>query len=434
MKKTLSLLDAVALIMGIVVGVGIFKTPSIVALSTGSASMFFGAWILGGLFSLVGALCYGELATAYPHPGGEYHYLTRAFGKKPAFLLAWARMTVIQTGSIAMLAFVFGDYLSQVMPLGQYSASIYAALSVIILTVTNVLGIEQGKWMQNVLTGVKIGGSLLIILAGLLFAGPGPAAVSSPPSSPPLFGFAMIFVLLTYCGWSEAAYISAEIRDPRKNVVRCLTWSMIFITVIYLLINVVYLRVLGLSAMGKSDAVAYDVMNMIVGPFGARLTSLLIGISALGATNATIITGARTNYALGTEFPLFGYLGHWKDGAGTPVNALIVQGIISLLLIGLGAVTMKGFSTMVEYTAPVFWFFFLLATSSLIVLRRKEPEADRPFRVPLYPLTPVVFCSVCLYMLVSSIAYTGVGAAVGIVVLGAGVPFLLFAKDNGKRR
>jgi len=176
--------------------------------------------------------------------------------------------------------------------------------------------------------------------------------------------------------------------------------------------------------MAHSEAVASDAMSRIAGMHGATLICVFISISALGSTNATILTGSRTNFAFGREFSLFGRMGKWNESAGTPANALVVQGFISLLLVFLGTLTRKGFVTIVEYTAPVFWLFFLLATVSLIVLRVREPEIPRHFRVPLYPLTPILFSIVCTFMLISSVQYTGIGALIGIAVLLAGIPFL----------
>jgi amino acid transporter len=428
MKKTLSVIDAVALIVGIVVGVGIFKTPSIVAANTSSVVAFLLTWVLGGVISFVGALCYAELATAYPHPGGEYHYLTRAFGPKLAFLFAWSRMTVIQTGSIAMLSFVLGDYLSRIFSLGPYSSSVYGATGIIILTAINIIGIREGKNAQNILTAAKILGLLFIVTGGILFSNP--HSISAAPSHPPTqaFGLAMIFVLLTYGGWNEAAYISAELKGEGRGMVRSLLWGIVLITAIYVFVNWVYIRVLGITSVGGSDAVAFDVMARIAGPYGAAMTTVLIAISALGAMNATIITGARTNYALGSEFPFFRFLGAWNKGSGTPVNALIMQGVISILLIVLGSITMKGFVTMVEYTTPIFWLFFFLATLSIIILRQKDPHTKRPFKVPGYPFTPLLFCATCIYMLISSIQYTGVGALTGVAVFLVGIPFLVMSK------
>lgn len=426
-RPTLSVIDAVSIIVGIVVGAGIFKAPSIVAANVGSELAFLLIWPLGGLVSLIGALCYAELATAYPHAGGDYHYILRSFGRDVGLLYAWARLTVIQTGSIAILAFVFGDYARELLPLGEYSSSLYAGLAIAVLTLLNAKGVKQGKWTQNLLTAAKVLGLLLVFVVGILFIAP----VETKSSTSSLGGFrglAMIFVLLTYGGWSEAAYISAELRNARRNMKTALLVSIGIITIIFLLTNLAYLRGLGLEAISHSDAIAADLLRRYFGEPGAKLISLLIAISALGATNGTIFTGARTNYALGRDFPLFSFLGRWDQRANAPVNGLIIQAAIALTLVLFGSFTRKGFQTMVEFTAPVFWFFLLLAGLSVFVLRRKEVKVPRPFRVPLYPFTPLLFCLTSVYMLQASLSYTGVGAVVGVAVLLAGLPILLLAR------
>lgn len=423
-KSAIALGDALALIVGLVIGVGIFQTPSIVANNLGSNSAVLLAWFLGGVMSLIGALCYGELATAYPHAGGNYHYLMRAFGSGVAFLFAWARMAVIQTGSIATVAFVFGDYASQLLRLGDYSPSIYAAFAVILLTSLNIVGVEQGKWTQNWLSIAKVLGLLLVILVGAVFIAPSSPPVSAPATTETNWGSAMVFVLFSFGGWNEAAYISAELHNVKRNMVRLLMWSIGIITAIYLLINFAYIHGLGLTAMANSEAVAADLMRSAFGEPGALFISLLIAIATLGATNANIFTGARTNYALGQDFRLFSFLGHWKARTNTPKNALLVQGAITLALVLLGSFTRQGFTTMVDYTAPVFWFFFLLSGVSLLILRQKEPQVPRPFRVPFYPITPILFCLVSGYLLYSSLVYTDIGAAFGVAVVAAGIPLL----------
>lgn len=432
-EKTLSVIDAVAIIVGVVVSVGIFKTPSIVAANSGNKGIVLLVWLLGGVFSLVGALCYAELTSTYPHTGGDYHYLNRAFGNYPAFMFAWARMTVIQTGSIAVFAFLIGDYASEVFKLGGYSASYYAGLTIIILTGINIVGIRQGMRMQKLLITAIVLGLLFVIALGFSIVSP-PVTLKygSSPTAAGL-GTAMIFVLFTYGGWNEAAYLSAEVRDPGRNMVRSLIYSIGIITTIYVIINFVFLKSLGLSAMSHSEVVAADLMRQVLGEGGAKFISLLIVIAALSTMNGVIITGARTNYALGRDFALFGFLGHWDEKGGTPINALLFQGAIALVLVILGTITHSGFEMMVEYTAPVFWFFFLLVGISLFVLRRIEPNTFRPFRVPFYPFTPLLFCAVCVYMLQSSLAYTGIGALLGIGVLLAGIPLLLLKRPRREK-
>lgn len=429
-KPALTVTDVAALIVGVVVGAGIFKTPAMVADNTGSPSAFMLVWLIGGGISLVGALCYAELATTYPHAGGDYHYLIRAFGRSMAFLFAWARMTVIQTGSIALQAFLIGDYASVLLRLGEYSPSIWAGLVIIGVTALNLAGVRPGKWTQAVLSGATVLGLLFVAVVGLGLS-PAPAAPTAPAAANPsaAVGLAMVFVLLTYGGWNEAAYLSAELRDVRRNMARALFWGLGIVTAVYLVVNLAYLRGLGTAAIADTEVVAAELMRRAWGEGGAGFISLLISLAALSTVNATVITGARTNYALGQDFALFRPLGHWQERTGTPTHALLAQGGIALALVLLGTLTPRtGFTTMVEYTAPVFWFFFLMVGVSLFVLRRKEPQVERPFRVPLYPLTPLLFCAISAYMLWSSLAYTRWGAWVGVAVLLVGVPLLLISR------
>ncbi|MBW4526476.1 MAG: amino acid permease [Phormidium tanganyikae FI6-MK23] len=426
-KTALTLMDAVALIVGIVIGAGIFETPALVASTTGTNSTVLLAWIIGGGVSLVGALCYAELATTYPHVGGNYHYLQRAYGDSIAFLFAWARMTVVQTGSIALLAYVFGDYASEILPLGAFSGSIYAAGAIVIFTLINVLGLRQGKGVQNWLTAAKVLGLILVIVAGLATSGVAPQAATESKISTD-WGMAMIFVLLSYGGWNEAAYISAEIRNPDRNIARSLFWGIGIIAAIYIAINFAYLHGLGVSGMANSTAVAADLMRGAYGQSGVVFISFLVAISALGALNATVFTGARTNFALGQDSNAFRFLGRWQSKQNTPIPALLLQGAIALLLVGLGIITRKGFETMVEYTAPVFWLFFLLVGFSLIVLRQKEPNRSSAFRVPFYPITPILFCGICAYLLYSSLVYVKVGALAGVIVVALGIPVLYWQR------
>jgi amino acid transporter len=426
-KPTLSFTDAVALIVGIVIGAGIFETPTLVAANAGSKAEIVLLWLLGGGMSLLGALCYAELATTYPHVGGNYHYLMRAFGRRAAFLFAWARMTVIQTGSIALLAFVLGDYASQLFRLGPFSASLYAALTIAGLTGLNILGVHQGKWAQKWLAVAQVLGLLLVVVAGMAFI-PLPPSVPSTTSSQGTLGLALLFVLLSYGGWNEAAYISAEVQDSRRNIARSLLWSVGIITAIYLLVNLAYLQGLGLEAMAESEAIAADLMRRVLGPPGAAFISLLITVCTLSSINATIFTGSRTNYALGQDFSLFSFLGRWQPNSNTPAAALLAQGAIALLLVLLGTVTRRGFETMVDYTAPIFWFFLLLTGVALLVLRKQEPERPRPFQVPLYPWIPLLFCLICLYLLYSSLVYTGIGAFLGVAVVLAGIPLFSWSR------
>jgi amino acid transporter len=416
-----------ALVVGIVIGAGIFSAPALIAANAASLEHVLAAWLVGGLISLAGAMCYAELATSYPDAGGDYHYLRKAFGEKVGFLFAWARLTVIPTGSIALLGYVFGDYATQILNLGPYSPAIYAALTVIALTLLNVIGLRAGKWTQNLLTILEVAGVLFIIVAGLALSGESTGGAVTPASLPTAtnWGLVLIFVMLTYGGWNEAAYVSAEVVGPGRNLPRALFWSLALVTVVYLLVNLAYAKVLGLAGMSASNAVAADALRAVLGENGARLISVLIAISALTSANATILTGARTTYAFGRDEPMFALLGRWDTRHHTPTNALLVQGAIVLALVGMGAATRSGFATMVEYTAPVFWLFFVLSGAALFVLRRQSPMRERPFSVPFYPFTPLLFCGTSAYLLYASVRHTGVGALAGLTVLALGAVVLL---------
>jgi basic amino acid/polyamine antiporter, APA family len=441
--QVLSLGDAVAIIVGLIVGAGIFGTPAIVAGAVESEAMVIAVWIAGGIFSLIGALCYAELATAFPSPGGEYHFIGRAFGRPLAFLYGWARMTVIVAGSIAVFAYLFGDYLSRVVNLGVHSSAIWAAVVVAVLTLVNYAGIREGKFTQNFFTVLEVGGLVLIVVAGLVLA-PAPAAralasnAAAADAGRPWYmgagiGSAMVFVLFTYGGWNDAAYISAEVRDRERNMARALLLSIGIVTLFYVLVNVAYLKGLGYDAMARSDAVAADLLKRVWGETGEKLISVMIAIAALTSVNGSMIVGARSNYALGRDWPMFRFLGRWDEASGSPRAAMLVQGAIAFVLVIFGAIQNAGFKGMVEYSLPVFWGFFLLTGVALFVLRAKEPQARRPFRVPGYPLVPAIFVLVCAYLLYSSLAYHRAHALVGLAVLAAGALVMLFARARAGR-
>jgi APA family basic amino acid/polyamine antiporter len=433
-QPLLSVPDGIFLTVGMVIGVGIFKAPSVVAGNAGSGAEFLLAWLLGGLVSLCGAFVYAELSARHPETGGEYAFLTRGFGRGAAFLFAWSRMTVIQTGAIAAVAFVFGDYASEIVRLGPHSSAIYAAAAVAALTGLNLAGTLQTKNLQKLLESLLIAGLLFLALGGMLGGGaPKPAAAGGGGGS---FGLAMIFVLLTYGGWNEAAYLAGEVRDARRNMLKILVGGIVAVTALYLLVNLGYLAALGLGGMRASQAIAADTMRAIVGERGALLLAVIVCVSAATTINAAIFTGARTSYAFGTDFAFFRKLGSWRDAGSTPANALLVQGAVTLLLVFLGSFTPDGFSAMVAYTSPVFWTFFLLTGATLFRFRMQGGEAPA-VRTPLYPVVPIVFCGMCAYMLYSSIDYIrnpvfgprfGDAVLAGLVIMAAGVPLYFLSR------
>jgi len=429
-RKVLTITDAVAFFVGIVIGVGIFRTPPIVAATTGNEYLFIGAWIAGGLATLIGALCYAELAAAFPDAGGEYQFLSRAYGKRLAVLFAWARGTVIQTGAIALVGFVFGDYAQQLLPLGPQGPAIYAALSIILFTAVNVIGTKPGTGMQKLLQTLTMLAIIAVIVAG--FAGGGETKPATPGAGGAL-GLAMVLVLLSYGGWNEIAYLSGEMKDVRRDMMRAILIGTAIITLLYVAINLAFLKAFGLGGLAASTAPGADLLHRVAGSTGVALLSLTVCLSSLSTLNGTVFTGARVYYALGRDLPPIRRLGVWNERGDNPVNAFLLQGAISLALVGFGTITRDGFSTMVDYTAPVFWFFLMLTAISLFIFRLRDPQRERPFKVPLYPLTPAIFVCICAYLLYSSLAYTGWGALVGILIVAIGLPFVLLGVRDEER-
>ena len=424
-ERTLAAAGAVTIIIGIVVGAGIFRTPSMVAGVTGDVGWALTVWVFGGLISLIGALCYAELATTYPHAGGDYHFLSRAYGRKVSFLYAWAKAMVINTGSIALLAFVFGDYLTAIVNLGPHSSAIWAAVVVVVLTGVNIVGLRVASGLQAFFTGLVFFGLLLVALSAFGIDTP---ASSSPPafsSTPPLglLGLAMVFVLLTFGGWNESAYISAEVKGGPRSIVPVIVISLALITLLYLLINIALIYGLGLEKLKSSPAAASELVALGLGRWADWLVALLVALAALTSINATMIVGARSNYALGTDWEGLRFIARWEGDRSAPVSAYMVQSAIALVLVGLGSMYADGFGAMVEFTAPVFWGFLCLVGLALMRLRRIDPNTVRPFRVPLYPVLPIIFCVTCAYLTYSSIryAYSQGAVHISLIVMAVGV-------------
>ncbi|MFC1738496.1 APC family permease [Planctomycetota bacterium] len=409
-RKQLSLLDSTCIIVGIIIGAGIYETAPTVAASMGGWAGTLSIWLIGGLLALVGALCYAELATAYPYEGGDYIYLNRAYGTWAGYLFGWSQLIIIRPGDIALMAFIFARYAQNLYPFPNANL-IFPAAIVVILTLINILGVKQGKWTQNILTVLKALGLLAVIIAGLLAPQTHQPAEPKPFTMPGL-QLALILMLFTYGGFNEVAYIAAELKNPHRNILRSLVLGTTLVTVLYLLANSAFLYALGYTRMVDSQAVAVDTISVAFPEIAGKAISILICISTLGAVNGLIFTGARISYAMGTEHVVFRVLGKWSQRFGTPVWALALQGCISLTI-----VLMAGsFIDTILYTAPVVWLFFLATGLSLFILRRKEPWTLRPYKVTAYPAIPMIFCACCVFMLYSCISYAFANKPIGLII------------------
>ncbi len=413
-KWELSLFDSTCIIVGIIIGAGIYQMAPDIAKGAGSWWGVLGLWVAGGLLSLCGALCYAELATAYPREGGDYVYLSRAYGKWSGFLFGWAQLTVVRPGDIAIMAFAFATYIRTIydpfVDYPEYSQRIFAGGAVIVLTVINILGVKEGKWTQNLLTVVKALGLLAIV--GIAVFAPQQDRTQATFDALPI-SLALIFVLFTYGGWNEMAYVAAEVKNPNRNIVRALIFGTGAVIGLYLLVNGAFLYTLGFEGLATSEAVANDAISTVFPNVGGSLISALVCISALGAVNGLIFTGARISYAMGAEHKTFKVLGKWHERTETPAWALLVQGGIALSLI----MILGSFIDTILYTAAAVYAFYLGTSLSVIVLRFKEPQVERSYRVTGYPVTPLVFSAVCAFLIHSSITYAWATRRISIIVL-----------------
>lgn len=431
LKPELSLFDSTCLIVGIIIGAGIYQTAPDVAKGVGGGWEVLAIWACGGLLSFCGAMGYAELASAYPRQGGDYVYLSRAYGRWAGFLFGWAQLAIVRPGDIAVMAFVFATYAQTLFdPLAStafpYAQQLYAVGAAIVLTLINVMGVSEGKWTQNVLTILKTLGLLAIV--GLSFLSlptqPAPTTVETLPWS-----LALILVLFTFGGWNEMAYVAAEVKNPRRNIMRALAIGTLTVTGLYLLVNGAFLHTLGYAGMAQSRAVAAETVATVFPKVGGKLISLLICLSALGAVNGLIFTGARISFAVGAEHRIFGFLGQWDARRGTPARALLVQGAITVLLV----LTLGSFLNAILYTAATVYSFYLASTLAILVLRRKEPRVERPYRVLGYPVIPLVFSAVCAFLIYSAVCYKPRVAAISTLLLPLGL-LLYWASQRADKR
>jgi len=401
-RKELSLFDSTCIIVGIIIGAGIYQMAPSIASGAGSWWGVIVIWIVGGLISLFGALGYAELASAYPKEGGDYVYLSRAYGPWAGFLFGWGQLAIIRPGDIAIMAFAFATYARTIYdPLAahpEYSQRVFACAAVIILTVINILGVKEGKWTQNILTTVKTLGLLAIVVVAII--APQSQKTAAPVESIPL-SLALVFVLFTYGGWNEMAYVAAEVKNQRRNIVRALVLGATVVTILYLLVNGAFLYTLGYSGLANSKAVATDSISAVFPKIGGTLISTLVCISALGAVSGLIFTGARISYAMGAEHHTFRLVGKWHERTSTPARALLLQGVIAVGLIAI----LGSFVDTLLYTAAPVYTFYLATSLAIIVLRRKEPGVERPYRVTGYPVTTLIFCAVCAFLIYSTVSY-----------------------------
>jgi basic amino acid/polyamine antiporter, APA family len=430
-KRALTLFDSPCIIVGIIIGAGIYQNAPMVARGVGSGWGLIGLWFAGGLLSLFGAFGYAELATAYPREGGDYVYLTRAYGRWAGFLFGWMQLAVVRPGDIAVMAFAFAMYARAIYnPLAgsenDYTQQLYSILAIAVLTAINIVGVAEGKWTQNVLMLAKIFGIGAIIVVAVV--APSGEAVAASVEPFPL-SVALIFVLFAYGGWNEMAYVAAEVKDPDRNIVRALLLGTVAVIVLYLTLNAAFLYTLGYAGLANSKAVAADAVSTAFPAAAGQLVSALVCISALGAVNGLIFTGARISFAVGADHRAFRPLGVWNAKTGTPLRALLVQGGLAIALV----LILGSFVDTILYTASIVYLFYLATSLAVIRLRWREPDVRRPYRVTGYPATTLAFCAVCGFLIYSAVEYKPVISAAALGVMLLGLPIYWLTNSRGDR-
>ncbi|MEE2844257.1 MAG: amino acid permease [Planctomycetota bacterium] len=405
-QRTLSAFDGACIIVGIIIGAGIYQTTPMVAANAGSVQWILGIWALGGCLALVGALCYVELAMTVTHDGGEYAYLVKAYGKETGSFFAWIEFWIIRPGSTGPMAMLFGNYAYELFPLFPASPDslmgemFYAVLATTILLVVNLFGLRAGKLTQNALTVFKVLALLILVGGSVIAIGVSPDAIvpSTVAATAPMQGqsfdgflFAMVLVMFTYGGWNDMSFVATEIKNPAKNIPRALVLGVCTVSVIYLLINIAMLMALGHTGLAASDTPASDMLKVTIGSGAEKIMALLICITALGAVNGMMFTSARIYHALGNQVPAFAWLGKWNSRLQVPARSLVVQSVVTLaMVIGFGWQT-NGFELLVLFVSPFMWSFFVLLGIAMLVFRYQGLVPPDKFRTPWFPVLPLVF-------------------------------------------
>jgi amino acid transporter len=455
-QPRLGLWDAVSIIVGIVVGTTIFRGTAPVFDNAGAPWAAIGLWLVGGILTWCGAVCYAELATTYPRDGGDYEYLNRAYGRWCGFLFAWTQLATIISGNIAIMAYAFADYGARLWPSWNKHIPMVALTAVVTLSALNALGIVAGKITQNILTATKILGIAAIVLAGVGFSFARPPIhrfFAAPTTAPASIALALVFVLYAFGGWAHAAYVASEVRDQKRNLPRALVFGIAGITLIYLMVNVTYIYVLDFDLARHTATPAADVIDRVFGPWGTSAVGKLIMLSALGAINGMILTGTRVYAVWAADYAALNWLATWNRRRVAPVAAITAQALVAVFLIllvgtyagrqgfntalstaGLRPVPWEkfngGFETLVVGSAPLFWLLTLLTAVSVIVLRYCDPLVERPFKMPLFPVPALLFSVTCIYMLHASLVYAQWLSLIGFVPAAIGLIAWFLLKEK----
>lgn len=450
LKRDLGIWGAAAIVVGTVIGSGIFLVPTTMIKNVGSTWMLFVVWVVGGLLSLFGALSYAELAAAMPEAGGEYVYLREAYGPLWGFLYGWTQTWVAKSGSIATLATGFFIYLTNFrpelggvlttipLPLGEGGAPLeirygqVLAMAVIgVLGFVNYFGVKVGGDLQIVVTIIKVGLIAAIIVIGLTYSKGNPqhfsAAVPAPGGITGFFA-ALVAALWAYDGWNNVAMVSSEIRRPQRNLPLALILGTLAVIVIYLATNIAYFYVLSPAEVASSDRVAGEMMRRVLGNAGAGGVSIAAMISILAALNGSILSGSRVPYAMARDHLFFSGVAHVHPQHRTPSVSILLLSAWAAFLVLSGR-----YDQLYTYVIFASSILYAMATASVIVLRFKRPAMERPYRTIGYPFVPIVFVLAISCLVASTLIKSPRESFMGLGLIALGLPFYFYWKNRNSR-
>ena len=426
LARSLGLFDATMIVMGGIIGSGIFRNPSVVAAKVHTPFLILGAWVVGGLIALAGAFIYAELANRRPEVGGQYAYIREAYHPALAFIYGWALLLVTQTGGMAAVAVTFGRYFIELTHI-PVSQPMVAVLALALLTVINCLGVRAGSTVQSVLMVLKIVAIAALILCGLFLAD-AKAPVGNPADAPLLdgpisfdlltaFGAAMVPVLFAYGGWQTANFIAAEVREPRKNLPRGLVIGVMGVIALYLAVSFVCLRALGTAGLAQTETPASDVMRLALGAPGARLIAAGIAISTLGFLSQGMLTAPRVYFAMADDRLFFKRVAWIHPRTHVPVVAIALQGVMAIIIALSGT-----YEEILTYVVSVDFIFFGLSATCIFVFRRRNGGDGEGFKIPGHPVTTLLFVAACWLVVINTVYKEPVNSLIGLAIMLAGIP------------
>jgi APA family basic amino acid/polyamine antiporter len=427
LPRRLGLADSVAIVVGIVIGGGIFLVPNLVARSLGSVPLILAVWIFAGLVTFFGALACAELGAAWPATGGQYIYLRDAYGPLAGFLCGWSMFTVARSAQVAWMGVVFALYAGYFVPLGPIASKALGVAAIAVFCAINYRGVRLGVVVQKLFTTAKVAGALLIVASAFLVAphAPAPVTAAAPPFTISSFGVALIACLLAYDGWVQLTFVAGEMRDPQRNVFRALALGTLVCIAIYLLCNLAYLRAMSIPEIAASDHVGAAAAERGLGPIGGRFVSAIIIVSILGTMNGCFLTTPRVYFAQASDGLFFRRFAEVHPRFQTPSFAIVAQALWSIVLVLTGS-----YESLIDYALFAMWLSYGLMVGAVMVLRRRDPGAPRPYRMLGYPVTPLLFLGVTAWFLGNMLVTRPGPSLASLGLIATGLPAWLIWKGR----